>query len=516
MVDAERCAHRPADAEHPGLVEVERRQLLDRRKLDIDAEGLAHATEVTLVPLDRARDREIATREHHAEVDVRGARLFHREHEVDQAGGRAGRGVERDVAEVLEVVERPVALDDLGPVEHVALGEGQLAPQHLLRGLLVALEDDLLYVRLVVLDDVHHVADALRRLVAHLAPVDLVEDVAVLGIEVHHALEIVEHLLAAHGLARPLCHQGRELLGREDLVALEAHARVGVLVALDHVDGDHQLILPVRGLDGLLDALDPGVEEAVVGIVVDDLQLVRLELRGLEHAGVEQRRRLRVHLAAQRALRSPGVAREPDLADLRLRAFDHREDHLHAARRVGGFRARADRDVGVPLVEVQQPDRLLVGAQLRGADQVAGLHQHLLEDVGGPHLGVARDQDDRCRGPLRDLELDRHPARGAVGVARDRVEPLEPVEGHHGVLQPLEQVVAERLPEVGFDHRGQVHGFHVDEAHEHHVRDRLVEVPFPGLLGGQGGEDAGEQHGDDHGAAKVGHATGSLSEVRHQ
>jgi hypothetical protein len=92
----------------------------------------------------------------------------------------------------------------------------------------------------------------------------------------------------------------------------------------------------------------------------------------------------------------------------------------------------------------------------------------------------------------------------AIGSSRD------------GVLQPLEEVVAERLPEPGLDHHGQVLGFHVGEAGEHHVRDRLVEVPFPGLLGGEGGEDAGEQHGDDHGAAEIGHAAGSLSEALHQ
>ena len=211
--------------------------------------------------------------------DVRGALFLHGDYYIHQAGRAARRRLRGHGGKVLSVVEVAQPLQDLGLVEHVTHFERQLTQQHVVLGLLVAAENDVLDVGTISLLNEHAERYGTTLLVALFDQLDDVEDVSVLEVVVLNAHEVLFDEVAVDHLVRTVAQQTGQLLGREHLVAFEFHAAEPVLLALVHVEGQHQgtPVLVLVEPQVALDALHAGVHVTVRSVVRPDDLAILLE-----------------------------------------------------------------------------------------------------------------------------------------------------------------------------------------------------------------------------------------------
>ena len=438
-------AERPPAVEEVRIDEVQREQPAHARQLDLARQRLAAAEQVLHRDL-ALHDERLHRREPGAGRERAGRALADLELDVDAVLGAAPAGRDRDG---FEVAERHHALPrslEVGRAEQLALGDLELAADHLVAGLRVAADRDALDQRALAAHDLEVDRDPVVREVQarsrHRAragePEVLVVDLERLAVGLDHR--------AHERRAGPAADQREVLRGGAEQVALEVDRAVGEPRPLLDRDRHHHPRVIARQPEHRRRDLDGG--EAVVEVVAGEDREVAVQLVAAERAGVGDERqragRAGRHVSAQLVAGDRAVAGEGDVGDRDLGVLVDRELDVDLAavgrvqRAVDGREREAVREVELGDPVARRADRDLV-------DDGVALELDGLVNLVELELAVARDQDLVDRGPLDDLE------REGVAVA-DR-----PDVGEHPELPDRAQVAAqplrvERLPGPGRDH----------------------------------------------------------------
>jgi len=312
-----------------------------------------------------------------------------------------------------------VAAHHRGAPEQVAGLDLELAPDHLVPGPVVAIDDDLVDVGLLVLGD--GVADVDRRVPQLLLGRDAAVDVPFLGVGGVEALQrLVGVVGRVDGAGLQLDHPVQQV-GGQLVVAGDGDAAHPVANALGHrVMGCHPV---ARGVVGQGIQRRPDLDVAVVLVQPLDPLLVVPQRVRMEAAAAppgdhlqcpEPAAGLRFHRLDDLPGRQMVVALEVDSGQPLLDALGHGQPH-HVAL------TRLDQGVGhfgavVALLLVERLDVLPRVVDALAVEEAAGPDRQLLLDVLGLDLPVAQDLHPLDQGLLGHLEGQDHAPEGGVGV----------------------------------------------------------------------------------------------------
>ena len=427
VVEIERA--RDAVQREVGVDRAQHHDPVRRARVELESEVVARAEHV-LLP-DAGIERELVGRGiAHAERDVAGFLLLHRDRQIDLVG-RAGHfgGLDVDVGEVAQAVDAVARELDLAGVVPRALELPELAPYHLVAGREVAGHGDVAHVDAplrVGLQDNRHLrlgaVDFRSRL-------DAREGIAERTVEVEEVLRRRRHGLRAEEIARADRDQALELVLAPEEVAVERDRghRVGQSLADVHRDRDVLLV----GRDRDLGRFDrefkvtavqiEGLERLQVGVELDARITVALGVERQPAAGAQ------LEQAAQCALLEGLIADDADLADACRLALGDRErevdavalDRRHRRHHLGGIET-AREVLALELLLGAVGQRLVERQAFADADFAQRLQDRVLLEL--LHADEVDVGDDR---PLLDdndhhlaFDLDAHVLEQAGGEQR--------------------------------------------------------------------------------------------------
>src|SRR5260221_10718587 len=316
-----------------GLGEAEIDQGAQRAERNAEPQFLALAEQVALLDRDVAQDAR-SRRVAGAEGDVAGALLDHLDLEIGLVRRRSGRGRDVDLLEEAEVAQALLAAPHLGGAEGVALGETELAADHLVEGARVAGDVDALDINARAFLDVEGDVDREIVLVAPDIGPDLDEGVTQRANEVgqrrHGLLDLVGVVPFA------LSHR-QVALQHIDIQPLETRRHLDlaelVAIALADREGDEEPFAVRRQLGHRRHHAEVGI---ALGQVVLAQQLA-IEIEAVGIVAVVRRQEAipdafaGADLAAQRAVAEMLVADETDALNAGYVAFVDLEDQVDAA-----------------------------------------------------------------------------------------------------------------------------------------------------------------------------------------
>src|SRR6266542_1416009 len=358
--------------------------------------GRIEQVEVALGDFDKP-DQAVDGSEAGAQLDVAGVFFADGDDEVAAVGhvGRLGLGFDAELLfEEVQTFEALGAALDLDHVEDLPWGDRQLAANHPVLGLGVALDLDLFDVSLVVFIDL---VDQVHRAglgIGVFARVDAGVDVALGAVHVLDGLQVLAQPLGGENLAHAHPEAGGDLVRGEKGYPFEVDRADLVLAAFRN---DKAQLDFARALLDLLDLLQLEINVAGVPVELRQLFFVVVQLVFLEHARLSEEGEPPVPAGLEHAaelLLGKGMgAIEVDVGDPDLGAFGDLEGDGGPAgalvRRDGKFHL----GFGITGFLVEFLDLLRVGKEFSVIEQVAVLGGDFLEELGVAEFLVSAKED---------------------------------------------------------------------------------------------------------------------------
>ena len=333
---------------------------------------------------------------------------------------------------------RSLAAAHLGGAEGVALGEAELAADHLVESTRVARDVDALDIDARPLLDVEGHVDREIVLVAPDVGADLDEGVAQRTDEVRQR---GDGLFDLAGVV-PVAFGHRQIALQDvDIESLEAGGNLDLaeLVALALVDreGDEEALAVGR-------QLGDGRHDAEIGVTLREVELAQqlaIEIEAIGIVAVVRRQEAvpgafaRADLAAQRAVAEMLVADEADALHARDVAFVDLEDEVDAAL-VELDDLGVDRRVVAAAAAIDGQDAFDVGLHARAREDLARLRLHLVAQLVVLDLAVTLEGDavdDRVLGDLHDQGRALHVDHD-VGEKAGREQRLQRAVGRRRIV----------------------------------------------------------------------------------